>query len=98
MPTKVYPILTVPSDNAVQLKPKTLTCVGWVEERNPTFFLVCWVSLRSTQPTTSGVLTTNSLRRTPKTMNIAGTNTNMNRRPWTIICFSEVFLSRSGFS
>ncbi|MBD2207685.1 hypothetical protein H6G33_35605 [Calothrix sp. FACHB-1219] len=25
--------------------------VGWVEERNPTFSAICWVSLRSTQPT-----------------------------------------------
>jgi len=25
--------------------------VGWVEERNPTFSRLCWVSLRSTQPT-----------------------------------------------
>jgi hypothetical protein len=25
--------------------------VGWVEERNPTIPILCWVSLRSTQPT-----------------------------------------------
>ncbi|MEH2295823.1 hypothetical protein [Nostoc sp.] len=30
---------------------KTLDCVGWVEERNPTFSAICWVSLGSTQPT-----------------------------------------------
>ncbi|MDZ8223992.1 hypothetical protein [Nostoc sp. ChiVER01] len=26
-------------------------CVGWVEERNPIFCWVYWVSLRSAQPT-----------------------------------------------
>jgi hypothetical protein len=25
---------------------KNKKCVGWVEERNPTFYGVCWVSLR----------------------------------------------------
>ncbi|MEH2236400.1 hypothetical protein [Nostoc sp.] len=30
--------------NTLGLKPKILTCVGWVEERNPTFFVVCWVT------------------------------------------------------
>ncbi|WP_193199853.1 hypothetical protein [Nostoc sp. MG11] len=33
------------------VKPKKLNYVGWVEERNPTFAGLCWVSLRSTQPT-----------------------------------------------
>ncbi|MBD2204367.1 MULTISPECIES: hypothetical protein [unclassified Calothrix] len=37
--------------NTFQLASKTLNRIGWVEERNPTFSAICWVSLRSTQPT-----------------------------------------------
>ncbi|QLE51141.1 hypothetical protein FD724_25715 [Nostoc sp. C057] len=33
------------------IQSKTINCVGWVEERNPTFSRICWVSVRSTQPT-----------------------------------------------
>jgi hypothetical protein len=33
-----------------RLSPKTLTPVGWVEERNPTFGWLCWVS-QSLNPT-----------------------------------------------
>ncbi|NMG20840.1 hypothetical protein DP116_15770 [Brasilonema bromeliae SPC951] len=37
--------------NTARVLPKKQKCVGWVEERNPTFGTLCWVSLRSTQPT-----------------------------------------------
>ncbi len=37
--------------NTARLSPKKHSEVGWVEERNPTFSGLCWVSLRSTQPT-----------------------------------------------
>jgi hypothetical protein len=36
--------------NTARLSPKTLTCVGWVEERNPTFSWLCWVTLREAAP------------------------------------------------
>ncbi|MBC6432012.1 hypothetical protein FM036_15010 [Nostoc sp. HG1] len=42
-------IYTTP--NTARLSPKKHSEVGWVEERNPTFSGLCWVSLRSTQPT-----------------------------------------------
>ncbi|QFS47288.1 hypothetical protein GXM_04778 [Nostoc sphaeroides CCNUC1] len=32
--------------NTLGLEPKTLNCVGWVEERNPTFIRICWVTLK----------------------------------------------------
>jgi hypothetical protein len=30
--------------NTARLRPKIQKYVGWVEERNPTFSVVCWVS------------------------------------------------------
>ena len=35
----------------VELQAKPV--VGWVEARDPTILGLCWVSLRSTQPTTT---------------------------------------------
>jgi hypothetical protein len=37
--------------NTARLSLKNYFGVGWVEERNPTFSGLCWVSLCSTQPT-----------------------------------------------
>ncbi len=43
--------ITSTVSNTARLSPKKHSEVGWVEERNPTFSGLCWVSLRSTQPT-----------------------------------------------
>ncbi|MCC5665762.1 hypothetical protein LC653_18000 [Nostoc sp. CHAB 5784] len=61
MPTAGYAYANHISSNTVQLAAKTINCVGWgatalggfpdlkqvaLEEQNPTFSRVCWVTLK----------------------------------------------------